>query len=171
MGIGGGQRHTAKTAGHQAAQEGRPAGTVLGGAQVQPQALAAPVGVDAHGVHDGDVADTPALAHLNHQSVEHEVGIDALDFRQLKAQRENGLVRSSTFLGEQLVEQGAGCDYAPAHRDAVLQTLLNSDRNRMMRPLPSGLTNRGTRRRLPSGKLRSEPGGLRLQLGMLRVSL
>jgi hypothetical protein len=68
--VGAGQ-----TAGDQTAQEGKPAGAVLAGEDVEPQHLTVTLGVDTDRDHDSDVDDAAALADLLGHGVERHVGV------------------------------------------------------------------------------------------------
>jgi hypothetical protein len=69
VGVGDDQLDAGQAAGGQGAQEGEPAGAVLGGGDVDAEDLAVPVGVDADRDQGVDVDDPVALADLLGQGV------------------------------------------------------------------------------------------------------
>ena len=75
MGVGDDQGHPAEPSCHQAPQERRPPGAVLGGDHVDAQHLALAFRVDTGGAHHGHVLDPAVLAHPLDQGVHPHVGI------------------------------------------------------------------------------------------------
>ena len=74
MGIRDDELHAFEPAPDELAQEGRPEGLGLRGADVQTDDLAPPIGVDRHGDYRRDRDDAAALAHLQVGGVEPEIG-------------------------------------------------------------------------------------------------
>ncbi|SNR99771.1 hypothetical protein SAMN06272737_1612 [Blastococcus mobilis] len=75
VGIGGHQLDSAEAAGGQVAEEGQPAGAVLGGSDLQAEDLPVPVGIHP-GRHQRVHVDHPAaLADLEHQGVGGDEGV------------------------------------------------------------------------------------------------
>jgi hypothetical protein len=70
VGVACDQADPMQPAGDQAPQERRPARSVLGGAHLQPQQLAVPIGVAGRGHQHRGVADSPALADLHRQRID-----------------------------------------------------------------------------------------------------
>jgi hypothetical protein len=64
VGVGDDRLDAGQAAGGQGAQEGEPAGAVLGGGDVDAEDLAVPVGVDADRDQCVDVDDAAALADV-----------------------------------------------------------------------------------------------------------
>ena len=79
MGIGDDQLDAAQAAPGQLAQELRPEGLGLGGADLHAQHLAPAVAVDADGDDDGDRDDAAVAAHLQVGGVDPEIGPVAFD--------------------------------------------------------------------------------------------
>ena len=79
VGVGDDQLDAAQAAPGELAQEGRPEGLGLGGADIHAQHLAPAVGVDADGDDDGDRDDAAGLADLHVGRVDPQVGPVALD--------------------------------------------------------------------------------------------
>jgi hypothetical protein len=75
--VGDDQAHAAQAAGDEVAQEGGPAGAVLGGDPVAAQDLAVAFGIDADRGDGGDVHDAPAIAAARGLGVDPEVGVGA----------------------------------------------------------------------------------------------
>lgn len=70
QGVGDDELDAIQTAGDQQAQEGQPAGAVLGGGDVPAEYVAVPVGVDADREQSVDVDDAAALTVLLGQRVD-----------------------------------------------------------------------------------------------------
>ncbi len=78
MGVGDDEGDPGQPPGDEAAEERRPARSILGGDHVDAEDLAVAVGVHAGRDHRRDRDDPAALAHLVEERVEPEVGVGAL---------------------------------------------------------------------------------------------
>jgi hypothetical protein len=75
MRVAGDQADAAEAAGDERAQKREPGGAVLAGDDVQAERLAEAVTVDADRMHDADADRAPALAALDNQRIEGDIGV------------------------------------------------------------------------------------------------
>jgi hypothetical protein len=75
VGVGDDEGHPGQPSGHQTPEEGGPAGSVLGGDEVNTQDLPVSIGVHPGGHHHGHVDDPASLSDLLGEGVHPDVGV------------------------------------------------------------------------------------------------